>query len=378
MRTPEMQQKWQERWDRIAAAVRHEEPKDRLPVIMQGHIPAARLVDPEIVPGDVLSRTDYFLEKAFEGYESLKDIDALNALSGYGKTSGLALMCKCKRPGIEIAATEILQIDEHPYMEYDDYKRILNEGWGAYKGWYMKEKLGLSMQDFADGRPWLEKVTAMQEKYGYLQFSGVVHPDGWDQLSAMRGMNHFFRDLRKDPELIKAVLKEMCDADMPRYLDTLKQNAETKASIACMCQPAVRANCNFVSRETYEEFVFPYALKYGNAIIDSGNVVHFHYDSKWDDFLDLYREFRKDTCIFDCDEMTDIYRVKKELGDTMAITGNISAALLAIGSPDEVYNATVKQIHDIGPAGYIVTSSCTCPANCKPDNLRALIAAARG
>ena len=61
----------------------------------------------------------------------------------------------------------------------------------------------------------------------------------------------------------------------------------------------------------------------------------------------------------------------------MAITGNNPPAMMVLGTPDEVYDFTVKQINEIGPEGYIVTTSCTCPANCNTENLKAMVAAAR-
>ncbi len=67
MRTPEMEKLWEERRERIFAAVRGEKPKDRMPVIMQGYIPTAKMMDPELVPYDIMVRPRYFLEKAFEG-----------------------------------------------------------------------------------------------------------------------------------------------------------------------------------------------------------------------------------------------------------------------------------------------------------------------
>jgi len=69
MRTPEAEKKYRERWNRMEAAIHLEKPKDRIPTIMMGHIPAARVVDPDIIPYDIIERPDYFLEKTFEGYE---------------------------------------------------------------------------------------------------------------------------------------------------------------------------------------------------------------------------------------------------------------------------------------------------------------------
>ena len=377
MRTPEMEKLWEERRERIFAAVRGEKPKDRMPVIMQGYIPTAKMMDPELVPYDIMVRPRYFLEKAFEGYEELKDIDALNALSGYSKASGLAMMTTAKLPGIDLPKTEIYQIDEKARMNFEDYQLILDEGWNKFRIDYIHDRVGLTDEDLAAGRPWMGMVTEFQEKYGYPQFSSVPHPSGWDALSGMRGMNHLFRDLRKDKQLIKDVLARMCADEWDNYLAMLKRNYENKGSIACMVQPAVRANCDFVSRAMYEEIIWPYAQKFTYAVIESGHVVHFHYDSRWDDFLDLYADFPAHKCIFDSDGLTDINLVKKWLGGKMAITGNNPPALMVLGNPDEVYDFTVKQMNEIGPEGYIITTSCTCPANAKPENLKAMIAAAR-
>ncbi len=374
----EAKAKYDERWARMEATLNHGKPADRLPVVIYGDIPCAKLADHSIVTSDKIFRQEYYQTKAYEGLEMLKDVDCINAFfAGYSKGAGLALMSKVKMPGIDIGKDDILQIDEHPYMEYDDYKKIIDKGWNEFKLDYITNKLNATKEDLEAGMPFMKAMMEKNEKAGYVAFSGVVHPAGWDALSAMRGMSNFFRDLRKDPQLIKDTIAAMCAAEWDNYAAALKKNAETRATFCCMVQPAVRANCDFVSRKQYEEFVWPYAQKYAYAVIDSGNIVHFHYDAKWDSFLDLYTEFPKNKCIFDSDGLTDIYKVKEILGPTMAIMGNVSAALLAIGNPDQVYDFTVKQIHDIGPEGYYVCSSCTVPSNCKPENLKAMVAAAR-
>lgn len=378
MRTPQAQEKFEKRWDKLNVALNHGKPVDRCPVIIMGHIPCAKYADPEIVPADIIESPEYFIDKSYEGLEELKYADSINVFTaGYSKAAGLALMSGVKMPGIDINREDILQIDEHPYMEYDDYKTIIEKGWNAYKADYIANRLNCTPEDMAAGVPFSKYSLEKNDEAGYVLFSGCPHPAGWDALSAMRGMNVFFRDLRKDPQMIKDTLAVMCEDEWDNYLKMLKDNAETKSSFACMLQPAVRANCDFVSKKTYEEFVMPYATKFGNAILDSGNTIHFHYDAKWDDFLDLYTEFPKNRCIFDSDGLTDIYKVKKILGDTMAITGNVPAALLAIGNPDEVYEFVKNQIKEIGPDGYFVCSSCTIPANCKPENLKAMVEASK-
>jgi uroporphyrinogen-III decarboxylase len=61
----------------------------------------------------------------------------------------------------------------------------------------------------------------------------------------------------------------------------------------------------------------------------------------------------------------------------MCIKGDVQAAKLALGNPDEIYNYCTKLIKDMGP-GFILSSGCSVPPNAKVENVKAMIAAANG
>ena len=73
---------------------------------------------------------------------------------------------------------------------------------------------------------------------------------------------------------------------------------------------------------------------------------------------------------------TDIFKAKEILGDHICLAGDVPAALLVFGSPEEVYEYSRKLITELGPEGFMLQSGCDIPANAKLENVRAMVAAA--
>lgn len=180
------------------------------------------------------------------------------------------------------------------------------------------------------------------------------------------------------PEKVRAVMDVMLEEEMVQANTVLGQLQATlgEGNFIVFVQPGVRGNSDFISRKQFEMFNWPAFKMQTEAILKAGGNVFFHMDGNWNTFLDYFKEFPKGRCIFDSDGMTDIYKVKEVLGDTMCITGNFGSSLMAMANPDEVYATVKKQIEDIGSdGGYIASTSCTMPPNAKPENMEALVAA---
>ena len=138
--------------------------------------------------------------------------------------------------------------------------------------------------------------------------------------------------------------------------------------------PCVYANCDLVSRDVFEEFGWPLFRRITDLLLESGAYIFLHLDTNWTAFLDLFSELPKNRCIFDTDGGTDLHRLLDMHGSRFAITGNIAPALLAFGTPDEVYRACRQQIEEMGPS-YILSPACTLPANMPRANFDAMYAA---
>ena len=100
-----------------------------------------------------------------------------------------------------------------------------------------------------------------------------------------------------------------------------------------------------------------------------------HMDNEWTGFLHYFREFPKAQCIWDPDQMTEVLKIKEVLGDLMCITGNISPALLSVGTPDECYAVAAKMCADMGKTGFIMSAGCMVPIDAKRENVEAVISA---
>ncbi len=367
----------EQRRERLEKTLRFE-LTDKLPVFLMGPVAVAKYADCKLVVADAVKRPEYFIDKSFEGLELLKDVDAVQGfLNSISRVLGMAWMSKTKLPGVELGEDEMIQIIEDGKMTHDDYDVILNKGWKYFQEKYMKESMDLSFGDesFQFDATFRAYAEQKLDEYGYLNWDGGGCPLIFDWLTSMRGIAPFFKDMKKEPEKIKAVLDVMFEdtiGDFKQSCINMSSNA-----FAIMVNPGVRGNCDFISRALYEKFVWPYTTGYADAVIEADLPVFFHYDARWDSFLDFFTYFPKGKCIFDTDGMTDIYKVKEILGGRMAITANTPSALLTLGNSDEVYNYIKKQISEIGPEGFIITSSCSIPSNAKPENLKALVEACR-
>lgn len=359
-----------QKWDRLEKTI-HREKTDRPPVVIMGPIPCAKFANSEVVVADAIERPERFLDQAFDGLDKLQYVDAIQGFSSaLSKTKGLNFMCRVKMPGVELGRDDMIQILEVPQMTLEDYDYINTKGWKAFQQHYYSDVLGIKPEDFELSKRFRGYAAQKMAGTEYVEWGGGGSPSAWDMLTSMRGMTRFFRDLRKDPALIKETIANIHAECFPDF----KAGLSKGDALTVMVQPGVRCNCDFVNRRIFEEFTWPYVQMYADAVLEAGKYVHFHYDARWDDFLDFFTYFPKDCCIFDSDGATDIHKVGQILGDRMAITGNITASMLALGTPEEVRNEVKKQIDEFGD-GYIICSACTIPSNCKPENLQAMVEA---
>lgn len=357
--------------ERIAKAVKLEKT-DRIPVILLGNVALARYVEPTVLTADFVERPKWIIDKAVEAVQSLKYVDGVGTLGAYpGKAfAGGLWLAKMRQPGQELRRDELWQIDEISAMKVEDYDFIIEKGWKAYQKKYFDEYLDVTMDDFIQLEECMQYSSQKLAQIGCANIGEIMAPQTFDCICSGRGIVNFIKDLRKMPDKIKSVLDILLEEQMIDYKNTL---SKLPAESIVFVQPAVRGNCDFFSRKVFEKLIFPHFRAQANAALEAGHTVFFHMDSNWDLFLDLFREFPKGRCIFDTDGITDIYKVKEALGDRMCITGNIGAALMSIGTPEEVYNEVKKQIRDLGPEGYIISGACTLPPYTKPENIKALV-----
>ena len=355
--------------ERLYAAVHHEKP-DRTPILFSSGIAVAKYYNPSIVIADTVERPYWVAEQAMCGLEKLKYVDGMNQICQAPNNAQASFwMARMKQPGVELDRDELWQIDEVALMTDEDYDTVLNEGWKCFFDDYMA-RVGTTAEDFEKGMQAAIYGDTLLRQHGYINCPDGMFLPTYDLLCAGRGMLNFAKDLRKKRDTVKAALDVLLEYSLA---DFKKMAAEHVPEIIFV-QPGVRANSDFLSRERFEELVFPHFKAMADYALELGSLVYFHMDGNWDDALDLFTEFPRHRCIFDSDGLTNIYKIKEILGDRMAITGNLSASLLSVGNPDDVYAEAKTLIEDMG-RGFIMAPACSLPPNIKPECLEAMVAA---
>jgi uroporphyrinogen-III decarboxylase len=136
-----------------------------------------------------------------------------------------------------------------------------------------------------------------------------------------------------------------------------------------------RSGSTFISPQVFERFYFPYFQKVVAAMQAINVKTWLHMDNDWSGFLHYFKDLPKGQVIWDPDQMTGILKIKEALGDRMCITGDISPALLSVGTPDQCYEYTKKLCADMGKTGFIMSPGCSVPVDAKRENVAAVIAA---
>jgi len=358
-----------ERRERIRKAVALEKP-DRTPVVPLMDAFCAKHMGAPM--SKFASSLTYSNEVMVESMKALGDLDGSDSAFVAAPLFPLGFMTRIKMPGKELPEGMLWQLDEKEVMTRDDYDTILSKGWPAFEDDYLRNRIGVPLDDVLAELANIPQMVKNMEDAGYVVYSPLVINLVTEKISGGRSMPGFMKDLYQCPDKVEAVI----DVIQEGTIDEMRQAIRATKSEYVFISPA-RGASEFFRPKLWERFVWKYLKQVADAIIEEGAVINFHIDSNWERDLEYFKTFPKGKCVFETDGVTDIYKIKEVLGDQMCIKGDVPAAMLAIGTPDEVYNYCTKLIRDMGP-GFILSSGCALPANAKVENVKAMIAAVHG
>ena len=142
------------------------------------------------------------------------------------------------------------------------------------------------------------------------------------------------------------------------------------------------AGSAFISREHYREFVLPYERRIVEAVHEEGGLIYTHTCGAIGDRLDLIVE--SGVHGIECLDPAplgdvDLKEAVSAWGDRIFIKGNVdSVNTMLVKSPEEV-SIDAHQRLTIGSQGrgFILSTACSVAPNVPPENVRALVEAAR-
>jgi uroporphyrinogen decarboxylase len=190
--------------------------------------------------------------------------------------------------------------------------------------------------------------------------------------AALRPIDLFVRDLHKNPAWVHELLEICTEAGIAFIDETLKRK-----SLPIIVEPI--GTGSLISPRHFKEFVTPYLKRMADHIHANGGglpaVLHICGNSRpnWQPMLEA------DWDIWSIDSPVDIGEVKATAGHRVCLVGNVSTTILLKGTPEQV-DAEAQEICSkaMGSGcGFILGSGCEIPLETPPENIDALINAAR-
>jgi uroporphyrinogen-III decarboxylase len=366
---------------RIMAALNMEKP-DRIPINLSGQ-GFFKWIDPKAVLADLFRNPKYTDELTLQAFQLpiINEIDSAPMI-GFTTEAGMtafaatSYFAKIKIPGRDLPEDAIWNIDEVGPMTAEDYDTVIDKGW-EYMTAELYKRIGFDPASMPP--PDMEYTNELNAKIAALGKTSLeINPflpmPSFEVISGARKMPEFFKDLRRIPDKVKAVIDIVDEAAINKMVGALKSGPPCAYGFI----GGTRAGSDFISARVYEKYYHPFYHKIVPAMREVNVKTWFHNDSDWSGFLQYFTEFPKAQCIFDPDHLTPMEKLKEVLGDRMCIEGNIPPALLAVGTPDDCYKAARDLIDLMGDTGFMMGVGCGVPVNAKRENVEAVILATLG
>jgi len=242
------------------------------------------------------------------------------------------------------------------------------------------------LQDYAD----LDKLSPA-DPYSdgrlplYLKALRIVNEEIGDQVSVgsgvggpftaaagLRGTENFLRDLRKNPEMAHRLLELVTESAL-RYIDAVCDMGLTPS----IAEPT--ATGTLISAGQFQIFAVPYLKKYVERIVErcgKGPSLHICGNSKsiWQCMVDTGAP------LLSLDNQVDLAEAKEAVGDKVCLMGNVRPVeTIRRGTREQILaeaKECLRKAYD-NPKGFILATGCQIPVGTPPENIIALMDAAR-
>jgi hypothetical protein len=324
------------------------------------------------------------LDKAFQAtldtFDDLGGFDFLAKTNLYWAMLGDKLVnapIRVLLPGKQLPEDALIQVQEVELFGRHDYDQIAAVGWNAFWKERYPKLSGKSLQTFAQAQGFLMqrylKEIEICEGRGIPILLGVAVDSVFMAFSLCRTLTQFTMDLFEVPDKVQAAMDASVDDLIQNALDTMAVSKKKLAHIVLE-----RGSGAIYRLSVFERFEWPYLQKYVDAFVSSGITPWLHLDTDWSLNLPYFRKLPKGKCVADLDGHTNIFKAKEILGGHMCVSGDVPAALLTLGQPEEVEEYCKRLIDEVGAGGgFMLTTGCECPIDAKFENVKIMIDTAK-
>lgn len=173
----------------------------------------------------------------------------------------------------------------------------------------------------------------------------------------LRGMRGIFLDMRRCPEKLLAAEEKVIGIQLRECIGGSR--AKTQAGEFAGCWLALhRGSDGFISIRDFERFYWPQLKRLLLGLIDAGITPTVYYEGCWDQRLNYLAELPRGKSI-GLFQQSDIFKVKRVLGDTMCIVGGMKVSMLSLGGStvEEIRTYTKRLCEEVGEGGGFIMST---------------------
>ena len=217
---------------------------------------------------------------------------------------------------------------------------------------------------------YLEAIRRCVAEIGQEVFVSCCYPAPFSTAAGLRGTDRLARDIYKNPDLVHQLLRLSVEVAKD-FADAVVE----AGGIPVIVDPV--ASGSVISRRTFETFVMPTLTELMAHIRGLGMPTVLHICGKCETIIDLMADSGAGVLSVD---VIDLAQARRLVGDRVCLMGNVRPAeTLLGGSVTDVDQAARECIEACGnsPGGFILSSGCEVPIEAPPENVLALMDAAR-
>ena len=337
-------------FNRFLKTVHHEEP-DRTPLCeaVIGYSIMSRFLGREVKPGDWAGVVEFYHRA---GYDFVPVPVSLMSPGQVTNESKITRLLKEK------------VLAENP--EETDPKK-----WNLEITSFIHER-----EDF-EAFPW---TAAADIDFGPLEKVGKHLPEGMKIIAVsgkvftltwmLMGFQNFGLKLHMDKDLVRDVFRKVAEI---QYSALERILANDKVGAVWVIDDVAFGSGPMLSPATLREHVFPWYRDMAVRCHDKDRVFMMHSDGDLTTLLSDIIDIGVDVLQPIDPTCMDIFKVKREWGDKLALAGNVSNEMLAEGNPDHIRDYVRRLLKDVAPGGgYLVGSGNSVPDWADFDNYLAM------
>jgi len=187
----------------------------------------------------------------------------------------------------------------------------------------------------------------------------------------LRGTQGIIMDMYRQPDRLREAMDVIADLTIEAAISAANASGSPQTIF-----PLHKGADGFMSGRQFETFYWPSLRKVLLALIADGIMPVLFAEGSYETRLETVNEFPKGMVTWRFDQ-TDMVRAKAVLGESCCITGNVPTSLITTGSPAAVKERCRELIEACAEGGgYILTSGASVE-KAPPENLRAMMEAAK-